>query len=235
MTKRIWDSYLSETDRQWAGSRPARPMRLGKHPALLLIDLYRGGFGDVPEPLLESTRTWPWSCGMNGWNALPNIVKLLVAARAARIPVIHSTMRDSSDGLAGWMDALHAKGAGTLAGQLAGNAIRAREIVPEAAPLPGEPVITKSAPSAFAFTPLLVHLRDLGIDTILVAGMATSGCVRATVIDGATNRYRMVVVEPCVFDRIEASHAMSLFDIDQKYGDVVGLDVALSLFEENSR
>jgi hypothetical protein len=45
----------------------------------------------------------------------------------------------------------------------------------------------------------------------------------------------MVVVEPCVFDRIEASHAMSLFDIDQKYGDVVGLDVALSLFEENSR
>jgi nicotinamidase-related amidase len=65
--------------------------------------------------------------------------------------------------------------------------------------------------------------------------MATSGCVRATVIDGATNRYRMVVVEPCVFDRIEASHAMSLFDIDQKYGDVVGLDVALSLFEENSR
>jgi nicotinamidase-related amidase len=144
-------------------------------------------------------------------------------------------MRDSSDGLAGWMDALHSKGAGTLAGQLAGNAIRAREIVPEAAPLPGEPVITKSAPSAFACTPLLAHLRDLGIDTVLVAGMATSGCVRATVIDGATNRYRMVVVEPCVFDRIEASHAMSLFDIDQKYGDVVGLDVALSLFEENSR
>jgi len=236
MGSRIWDTYLSETDRQWLSSRPRRPLRLGSSPALLMIDLYRGGFGDSPQPLLESIRQWPWSCGMNGWKALPSIVQLLASARAARIPVIHSTMRDASDGLAGWMDALHAQGAGTLTGHRPdGNALRAREIVPEAAPLPGEAVVEKSAPSAFAFTPLLAHLRALGVDTVMVAGMATSGCVRASVVDGAAYRYRMVVVEPCVFDRVDASHAMSLFDIDQKYGDVIGLDAAVSYLENFSQ
>ncbi len=233
---RIWDAYLSEADRSWLASRPRRPSRLGSAPALLVIDLYRGGFGDAPQPLLESIRTWPWSCGMNGWNALPHIVRLLAAARAARIPVIHSTMRDAGDGLAGWMDALHAQGAGTLAGHRSDDTLRrAREIVPEAAPLPGEAVIEKSAPSAFAFTPLVAHLHALGVDTVLVAGMATSGCVRASVVDGTAHRYRMAVVEPCVFDRIDASHAMSLFDIDQKYGEVIGLDTAVAYLEKSSR
>ena len=173
MSGRVWDPYLSESDRQWLDARPERPQRLGSSPALLMIDLYRGGFGDAPQPLAESVKRWPWSCGMNAWNALPAIVQLLAAARRARIPVIHSTMRSSADGLAGWMDALHAQAAGTLAGNRAdADAARAREIIPEAAPLAGEAVIEKTAPSAFAFTPLLAHLRDLGVDTVLVAGMA---------------------------------------------------------------
>ena len=235
MSGRVWDPYLSESDRQWLAARPERPQRLGSSPALLMIDLYRGGFGDAPQPLAESVERWPWSCGMNAWNALPAIVQLLGAARRARIPVIHSTMRSSVDGLAGWMDALHARGAGTLAGnRVDADAVRAREIIPEAAPVAGEAVIEKTAPSAFAFTPLLAHLRDLGVDTVLVAGMATSGCVRATVVDGVAHRYRMVVVEPCVFDRLDASHALSLFDISQKYGDVVGLDDAVSYLRKVS-
>jgi maleamate amidohydrolase len=236
MSGRVWDPYLSASDRQWLATRTERPLRLGASPALLMIDLYRGGFGDEPQALSESVKRWPWSCGMNGWNALPHIVELLAAARRARIPIIHSTMRDNADGLAGWMDTLHARGAGTLAGHRAdGDARRAREIIPEAAPLVGEAVIEKTAPSAFAFTPLLAHLRDLGVDTVLVAGMATSGCVRASVVDGVAHRYRMVVVEPCVFDRLEASHALSLFDIGQKYGDVVGLDTAVSYLEKAER
>ena len=196
MSGRVWDPYLSESDRQWLDARPERPQRLGSSPALLMIDLYRGGFGDAPQPLAESVKRWPWSCGMNAWNALPAIVQLLAAARRARIPVIHSTMRSSADGLAG--------------------------------------LIEKTAPSAFAFTPLLAHLRDLGVDTVLVAGMATSGCVRATVVDGVAHRYRMVVAEPCVFDRLDASHALSLLDINQKYGDVVGLDDAVSYLRKVS-
>jgi nicotinamidase-related amidase len=235
MSTRIWDPYLTPSDRQWVATRGKRPVGFGGSPALLMIDLYRGGFGDRPEPLDVSMRTWPWSCGLNGWNALPSIVRLLAAARAARIPVVHSTMRRSDDGLLGWMEALHTDGSGVMA--RAGDsgssgdasiAQRARQIIPEVQPLPGEAVIEKAAPSAFWGTPLIAHLQQLGVDTVIVAGLATSGCVRATVVDGAAFRLRMMVVEECVFDRVDAAHAMNLFDIDQKYGDVVSLETTLA-------
>lgn len=224
---RVWDAFLTPVDREWTALRAKRPVGFGERCALLVIDLYRGGFGDRDEPLLQSMREWPWSCGPHGWAALPHIVRLLAAARAARVPVIHSTMRQSDDGLLGWMEALHGGNGGAMASGDARRNARAKEIVDEVKPLPGEAVIAKSAPSAFWGTPLVGHLAQLRVDTVIVAGMATSGCVRATVVDGAANRLRMMVVEACVFDRLEASHAMSLFDIDQKYGDVVTLERAL--------
>jgi len=70
-------------------------------------------------------------------------------------------------------------------------------------------------------------LNYLSIDTIITCGESTSGCVRASVVDGCTNRYRMIVVEECVFDRHEAAHAINLFDMNQKYADVVSLAEAL--------
>jgi maleamate amidohydrolase len=63
----------------------------------------------------------------------------------------------------------------------------------------------------------------LGVDTLIVAGESTSGCVRASVVDGCTNGYRMIVAEECVFDRHEATHAINLFDMHQKYADVLAL------------
>jgi maleamate amidohydrolase len=234
MTKsppRIWDAFLTETDRRWTAHRAKRPVGFGARTALLMIDLYRGGFGDRKQALLEAMREWPWTCGPHGWRALPQIVRLLAAARAANVPVIHSTMRRSDDGLLGWMDALHGvDGAMVRGDDAAVMATRAKEIIEEVKPLPGEAVIAKAAPSAFWGTPLIAHLHQLRVDTVIVAGMATSGCVRATVVDGAANRLRMMVVEDCVFDRIEASHALSLFDIDQKYGDVVSLTQTLETF-----
>jgi nicotinamidase-related amidase len=98
------------------------------------------------------------------------------------------------------------------------------DIIDEVAPLPGEAVLRKSSPSAFWGTPLVGHLHYLGVDTIITCGESTSGCVRASVVDGCTYRYRMIVVEECVFDRHEAAHAMNLFDMHQKYADVVSLD-----------
>ncbi len=200
-----------------------------------MIDLYRGGFGDRCEPLVESIKRWPWSAGPAGWNALPHITRLLAAARKAGMPVIHSTMRSSSDGLRGWMEVLHPEGKLAHSSQSAADQQAAREIVAEAAPIDGEAVIQKAAPSAFWGTPLAAHLQDLKIDSLFVAGMATSGCVRATVVDGAANRLRMFVVEECVFDRFESSHALSLFDIHQKYGAVVPLEHALSYLNSSTK
>jgi nicotinamidase-related amidase len=68
---------------------------------------------------------------------------------------------------------------------------------------------------------------SLGIDTLVIAGESTSGCVRATVVDGKSNRFKVIIPEPCVFDRDEASHAINLYDMDQKYADVIPVDEAL--------
>jgi nicotinamidase-related amidase len=100
---------------------------------------------------------------------------------------------------------------------------RRNNIIDEVAPIAGEAVLHKSSPSAFWGTPLMGHLNYLGVDTIITCGESTSGCVRASVVDGCTNRYRMIVVEECVFDRHQATHAINLFDMNQKYADVLPL------------
>jgi nicotinamidase-related amidase len=223
MTERVWDKYLTERERAWLKTRPAPKLDLGRRAALIMIDIYRGGFGDKPEPLEESLKTWPWSCGLNGWNALPNIIRLLETWRAAKLPVVHINMRDPSDGLLGWIEARQRTGPGALTSATANDDMRYRStrIIDEVAPMPGEPVIQKAAPSAFWGTPLAAHLRQIDVDTIVVAGMTTSGCVRATVVEAAANRLQTVIPEECVFDRIEASHAISLFDMQSRFADVV--------------
>src|SRR6266540_1481578 len=91
MPARVWDSFLTEQDRAHLALSRHRDIGFGQRPALLLIDLYRWVFGDQPEPLLESVKKWPGSCGMTGWEAIPHIQKILSAARSAGIPVIHTT------------------------------------------------------------------------------------------------------------------------------------------------
>ena len=109
------------------------------------------------------------------------------------------------------------------------------DIIPEVAPIVGEVVLRKTAPSAFNGTPLLAHLNYLGVDTLIVGGESTSGCVRASVVDGCSYRFRMIVVEECVFDRHQAAHAMNLFDMHQKYADVVPLSAVESHFRTRPR
>ncbi|MDP7505430.1 MAG: isochorismatase family protein, partial [Nitrospinota bacterium] len=89
--------------------------------------------------------------------------------------------------------------------------------------LPSELVIHKLKPSMFYGTSLVGMLNDLKVDTLLVAGTTTSGCVRATVVDAFSYNYAVGVVEECVVDRWESSHAMTLFDLDAKYADVISL------------
>ncbi len=108
---------------------------------------------------------------------------------------------------------------------------KANEIVDEIAPLPGDLVLKKAAASAFHGTPLVFWLNYHGIDTVIACGETTSGCVRASVVDGATYRYDMGVVEECCFDRTEASHYINLFDMHQKYADVVSLPEAVGYFD----
>lgn len=220
MMNRIWDRFLTERDRaHLAATTRRRPVGFGRSPALLLIDLYRKVFGDRPQPLLEGVREWPGSCGLAAWDALPHIQQLLAESRQARIPIVHVTGLDGA-GVDGWAERVHGKTPPKDADEERRRR-RRYEIVDEVEPLPGEAVLRKASPSAFWGTPLVAHLNSLGVDTILACGESTSGCVRATVVDGCTYSYRMIVVEECVFDRHEASHAINLFDMHQKYADVL--------------
>ena len=101
------------------------------------------------------------------------------------------------------------------------------KIVDEIAPIKGELVISKDKPSVFFGTCLTSHLVQLGLDSLLVCGCTTSGCVRATVIDAFSYNYKLAVIEEGVFDRGEVSHAINLFDMNAKYADVISLEEAM--------
>ena len=222
MAERVWEHYLTLQDKAHLAKSAPTSVGFGNKPALLLIDLYRWVFGDEPQPIVDAIETWPSSCGFAAWEAIPHIQTLLKAARDAGIPVVHATGREE-DGLATWSVGREIYGSDNRDAEAMEKRSRRWEIIDEVAPITGEPVMRKDSPSAFWGTPLMGHLNFHNVDTIIACGETTSGCVRASVVDGCTNRYRMIVAEECVFDRHEAAHAINLFDMHQKYADVLPL------------
>ena len=226
MAERIWDRFLTEQDKQHAASRGRKErIGFGDRPAVLLIDLYRWVFGDKPQPLLEAIEEWPGSCGLAAWDSVPHIQSLLSTAREAGIPIAYVTGLDErQSGMKGWSSANRSSGGDReLSAAAEDRRGRMYDIIDKVAPIDGEVVLRKNSPSAFNGTPLENHFSHLGIDTVIVAGESTSGCVRASVVEACSKRFRVVVAEECVFDRTEAAHAMNLFDMDEKYADVLPL------------
>lgn len=227
MSDRVWDRYLSEQDRAVAAAAGlGQRGGYGERPALLVVDVTVNFCGDRPEPILESVRRWRNSCGEAAWEAVPALQRLLETARAAGVPVIYSAGLDTPPGpvySGRWADKNSRRNEDTTKAKAGGN-----EIIEPIAPQAGDIVIRKTKPSAFHGTPLLDYLVELNVDTLVCCGVATSGCVRSTVLDAFSHNFRVAVVEEATFDRIEASHALALFDIDCKYGDVVSLDDATS-------
>lgn len=221
-SERVWERYLTDEERQRYRQRPTRRQGFGDNPALLLIDLYRCVFGDRPQPLAEALPQWPSSCGLAGWQALPHIQRLLALARDNEIPVIHAT---GIPDVPSWRIMPADPALFDPESRERAARVRARdfEIIDEVAPMPGEQVIRKAAPSAFFGTTLVGYCNQLRIDSLLVCGESTSGCVRATVVDASSHRLRVTVVQECVFDRTEAAHAINLYDMSQKYADVLPL------------
>ena len=101
----------------------------------------------------------------------------------------------------------------------------------ELAPAPGELIIRKESASAFFGTPLIAHLTQLGIQTLIVCGESTSGCVRATAVDAYSHGFHVVLVEECCFDRSIISHKVNLFDMHHKYADVMHVDEVVKHLE----
>jgi maleamate amidohydrolase len=180
--------------------------------ATLAVDLFRGVFPDGPTPLAEAVRANPRSCGEYAWQAMPAIRDLLALMRAHGSAVIYSTQATAG-----------AEAAAATHRPASERDLQDIEIHPEFAPQPGELVVRKSRASVFFGTSLAEHLHDSGVQTLIVFGESTSGCVRATAVDAFSHGFHVVVVEDAVFDRSPLSHKLSLFDLHHKYADVMTL------------
>jgi maleamate amidohydrolase len=196
-----------------------RKVKIGPRPALLLIDLYNLAYEGGSRPISEISGQYPSSCGKPAWDAIPPTQRLIAAARARDIPIFYSTGLLPVPGGAQAFNATQRSGRAPTAADFA--------IHETMAPAAGDVLIAKERASAFFGTLLTAHLARRGIQSLIVAGESTSGCVRASVVDAYSHGYHVSVVEECCFDRCELSHKVNLFDLHHKYADVMHVDYVL--------
>lgn len=221
-----WDRFLTERDaRVFDVAGFGGKVGFGRRPALLIVDVNNNFCGPVELPVEESAAKWRSSCGVQAWDAVRCISALLPVARRAGVPVVYTTGRDESTGRGRWHDKVNSHTARR-------RPDRPHEIIEHIAPEPSELVIEKAKPSAFFNTMLVPYLVEQQVDSLIVCGGTTSGCVRATVVDAFSHNYRTSVVLEGTFDRGEASHAVGLFDMKAKYADVVSQAEVLAHLEQ---
>lgn len=191
----------------------------GERPALLVVDFVRAYTTEGAALYAKGVV-----------DAVAATVPLLAAARAARVPVIFTKVEYTPSAIEG---GLFVKKVPVLRQLVAGAPLAA--IVPELEPRAEETVLVKQYPSAFFGTSLAPALTTLGVDTLVLVGCSTSGCIRATAIDGLSHGYRVIVPRECVGDRDPGPHEANLFDINAKYGDVVTRAEVLACFERLPR
>ncbi len=211
-----WMKGVPESEFQrYAKTGHRRRLPFGKKPALLVIDVTFGFVGTKPQSFDEAVQEYSSSCGDAFWNQLPQYQRLLELFREKQLPVVY-TREDIYNQ------------------QFGGFATKAErpEIVrndkynqiPEAvAPQEGEWILEKPKASAFFHTSLHAYLTKQQVDTLVVCGGSTSGCLRATVVDAFSNGYSPFVVEDACFDRSYFAHCANLFDMDAKYATVLSL------------
>lgn len=167
--------------------------------------------------------------GGNITEAISNTVLLLQAARERKWAVAHSRIVFADNDADHNIFTIKIPGMLTLKEHDPNSAI-----VAELAPADGELVVRKTVPSAFFATSLAPWLTQRGVQTLVVAGCVTSGCVRASVVDAMSWGFRPVVVADCVGDRAIAPHDASLFDMEQKYAAVMNRDQLLAEFSKRN-
>lgn len=189
-----------------------RPVGLGSRPALLIIDVQYRTTGTAPRPFDEAIEEFTTSCGDVAWDAVANIKVLLQRFRSRGWPVLYPYVAPKKAFDAG---ALGAKVPGIMDIPDQGY-----EFHPDIAPLDGEILLPKRHPSAFFGTPLSSYLIQAGVDTLVVTGCSTSGCVRGSAVDAFSYNYKVAVPSDAVYDRSPLVHEVNLFDLGQKYADV---------------
>ncbi|MEM6460282.1 MAG: isochorismatase family protein [Pseudomonadota bacterium] len=189
----------------------------GRNPALLLID-FANAYFDEASPLYG---------GENCRAALDHAIRLAPAARAAGVPVIFTEVKYQPGGADG--GAFYAK---VPALSCFDDGTETQKLASGLTVEDGDVLITKQYPSAFFGTSLEATLRWLKIDTLMLGGVTTSGCVRATCIDSISHGFVTLVVKDAVGDRAEEPHAANLFDMSAKYADLLSSEEAIEYMQQ---
>ncbi len=189
---------------------------IGTAPALLAIDLYELAYQGGARPVVEVAKTYPSSCGEYAWRAIPATQSLFAAGRRANLPVFYSTQDVEPASKPITLEATKRRKVPISAD--------AYDIKTEFEPQPRDVIIRKQRASVFYGTALVAYLNQLGVNTVIVCGESTSGCVRASVVDAYSHGFHVVVVEECCFDRYLLTHKINLFDLHHKYADVMHVE-----------
>lgn len=201
-------------DADYAAAGFGQGLALGPRPALLMIDFARAYF--APESALYA--------GVE--TVRDAAARVLSAARAHGVPVFHTRVEYQPGGADG---GVFFRKIAALKLFEAGSPLGAFE--PPLQPAPGETVITKQYPSAFFGTDLAEQLQHTGIDTLVICGLSTSGCVRASAVDAICHGFVPVIVREAVGDRLQSVHDANLFDLAAKTAELRGLDQIIAYFE----
>ncbi|MBS1677864.1 MAG: isochorismatase family protein [Actinobacteria bacterium] len=201
-----------ETGKIYARAGWGNRVPRGSRPAILVVDLSRG----FTEPEFPT--------GADLTDVVKATSDLVDVAHSTGAPVVFTTIAYEEadlDGGCAWL--CKAPGMGIL--RTGSEMVDLDPRLPRDAK---DALVVKKGPSAFFGTDLAASLTARGVDTVLVCGATTSGCVRASVVDAVQYGFTVLVPRPCVGDRAAAPHEANLFDIDAKYGDVIDLDDALA-------
>ncbi len=216
-----WKDVISESDlKLYAGWR--RETFVGPRPALLAIDLYDLVYRGGALPPAEINETYPNTCGVFAHRAIAPTKALIAAARRAGIPIFFCTQETWPNNRPPGAFSTRRKRPTPADGYA---------IYREFSVEPNDILILKQRASIFQGTPLISHLTLLGVQSLIVCGESTSGCVRASVVDGYSSGFHVTVVEECTYDRAELTHKVNLFDMHHKYADVMHVDEVLSHLE----
>ena len=208
MTK-IWDDLLSQQDKDVIinagydklGAATWDSRELGSNPALLVIDMQNHLVGK-DEPILAAIKKERTAMGAIAWQAIKPIASLIATCRDVQLPIIYTKV--------------------VPRGRVPEE--ESIQIVDAVKPRAEDLVLEKNFSSAFFGTDLLSTLQRQKIDTVIIIGNSTSGCVRASAVDARQMGFSVLIPQECTFDRIEASHKISLLDLWMKYAIVDSLD-----------
>lgn len=190
-------------------------MQLGDQTALIVVDVTMGFCGSEGLSLEDAIKEFNTACGPMSWETMPRIAELIQLFRARKRPIVYTN---------GDLDGTPFAGKATKSKSKGRPAPGYNDFPAQIAPQDGDWVLPKTKASGFFQTALAAYLTRLKIETVVVCGVSTSGCVRATAVDSHSHGYTTVVVDDCCFDRSYFAHCANLFDLDAKYANVVSLD-----------